>query len=118
MALAIGATTPSSVVNAVCCAAAVKDPERIVRLFESETGVERDAVSMQMSRLEKASSLVRGARPLSAGLSNMIWSGNAVLVATFAVPTPNCFKSWAFSRPGPAHSTPRQPAGWQPGHPS
>jgi putative ABC transport system permease protein len=85
LALAIGASAAIfSVVNAVLLRPLpVKDPDRIVRIFESETRRQTDAVSMQdvadwKKHLHSFESLAFY-RP---GLANMSWAGNAVLVAT------------------------------------
>jgi putative ABC transport system permease protein len=85
LALAIGASAAIfSVVNAVLLRPLpVKDPDRIVRIFESETKRQTDEVSMRdvadwKKHLHSFESLAFY-RP---GLANMNWAGNAVLVAT------------------------------------
>jgi predicted permease len=85
LALAIGASAAIfSVVNAVLLRPLpVRNPDRIVRIFESETRRQTDAVSMQdvadwKKHLHSFESLAFY-RP---GLANMNWEGNAVLVAT------------------------------------
>jgi putative ABC transport system permease protein len=85
LALAIGASAAIfSVVNAVLLRPLpVRDPDRVVRIFESETRRRTDAVSMQdvadwKKHLHSFESLAFY-RP---GLANMNWEGNAVLVAT------------------------------------
>jgi predicted permease len=85
LALGIGASAAIfSVVNAVLLRPLpVRDPDRIVRIFESETRQRTDAVSMRdvadwKNHLRSFESLAFY-RP---GLANMTWSQNAVLVAT------------------------------------
>src|SRR3954471_728159 len=84
LALAIGASAAIfSVVNAVLLRPLpIRDPDRVVRIFESETRRRTDAVSMQdvadwKKQLHSFESLAFY-RP---GLANMNWEGSAVLVA-------------------------------------